>query len=353
MVAVTCGRSRQPAVIGFAFPPHLSNAAVVAREAIARETGDTGTTVRIVLNAGDSTDAADVEVRRAEQLVALPGLVGVVGHGSSRGSLVAAPVYNEAKVVQITPYATSRLLRTVGPWTFTLAPDDSVEGAFIGTFVAERLRARRVTVYFVNDEYGLGLRDGVIAELLRRGVAVIDQVALDPTSDFPTLVAASLARAVPDVVVSAARQHETATIARLMRERGVPRAVVAGDGANRMPELRDVSGAARDSIYVVAFWLADAPDARSRAFVADYVRRFGRPPESADAMSYDALMLLATAVHVVGPAPADVRRYLRELGVERPPFDGVTGRIAFSQNLRPRVLMARIAGDRVERVAWP
>src|SRR5207245_5907500 len=74
------------------------------------------------------------------------GRVGVVGHGSSRRSLVASSVYNEAGIPQITPTSTSRLLHAVGPWTFMLAPDDSAEGAFMAAFAAERLGARRVSI---------------------------------------------------------------------------------------------------------------------------------------------------------------------------------------------------------------
>ena len=348
-----CHRAPDPVVIGFAFPVRNSHAAAVARDVLGRAAGDTGVAIRIVVNIGDSSDAPDVEVRRAEQFVAMRGLAGVVGHASSRGSLVAAPVYNEAGVVQLTPYATSRLLRTAGPWTFNLAPDDSVEGAFIGDFTAGRLRARRVTIYFVNDEYGLGLRDGVVAELRHRGVAVIDQVSMDPTSDFPTLVAASLVRGTPDVVVVAGRQAETGRIARLMWARGVRRAVVAGDGAQRVPELGDAAGPAADSVYVVAFWMPDAPDERSRAFSAAYRRVVGREPESADAMSYDALMLMATAVREGGPEPAAVRRYLEELGRSRPPYAGVTGQISFAADAPRRLLMAQLHGGRMQRVAWP
>ena len=176
------------------------------------------------------------------------GRVGVVGHGSSRGSLVASSVYNEAGIPQTTPTSTSRLLHAVGPWTFMLAPDDSAEGAFMAAFAAERLGARRVSIFFVNDEYGAGLRDGVRAELQQRRVAVLDEVGFGTESDYAALVGASLRRGRPDVII--------------------------------------IAGRAADSIYVVAFWLPDAPDSLSRAFVERFRRIAGRVPQSSDAMSH-------------------------------------------------------------------
>ena len=352
-VASCHGSSRGPAVIGYGFPDRPGSVVPVVEHDLARLTGPHGIAIRIAVDTQLAEDAPDIEVRRAEQFVATPGIVGVVGHSSSRGSLAAAAVYNEAGIVQITPYSTSRLLWKAGPWTFNLAPTDSVEGAFIGGFVAGRLRARRVTVFYVNDEYGLGLREGVVAELRRRHVAVADQVSVDPSTDFATVVAASLGRGVPDAVVVAARQVETGKVAEQLRERGLPRPVVGGDGALVMPDLARLAGAAADSVYAVTFWMPDAPDSASRAFVEEYRQVVGRTPQAPQAMTYDALMLMATAIRAAGPRPAAVRQYLEELGRRRPAYVGVTGPVSFAPDSGPRLQMVRLSGGRAEHVAWP
>jgi len=348
-----CHKRPERVAIGFAFTYHLQAALAVADSAIAASRRPGDPQISIVSDSAVNGDPADVEVQRAERLAAVPGIVGVVGHSGSRASLAAAPVYNEAGIVQITPNSTSRLLRSAGSWTFDLAPDDSVEGAFIGEFVSERLHALRATVYYENDEYGTGLRDGVVAALAQRGVEVLDRVPMDLTSDFGTLVAASLKRRVPDVVVVAGRQLEAGAIARVMRERGYPRAVVAGDGALVLPGLTEAAGPASDSLYAVAFWMPDAPDPLSKAFVERYRRLTGEVPQSADAMSHDALMLLVQAVREVGPGRAAVRRWLGELGVSLPAYQGVTGPIAFGPGTRPRLVMAKLVGGRPQRVEGP
>jgi len=125
---------------------------------------------------------------------------------------------------------------------------------------------------------------------------------------------------------------------------------VAGDGALVLPLLTRTAGPAADSLYVVAFWMPDAPDSLSRAFVERYRRVAGELPQSADAMSHDALMLIADAVRVVGPSPTAIRQYLRELGASRPPYEGVTGRISFGPHARPRLVMAHVVGGRPRRV---
>jgi len=347
------GGAPRVAVIGYAFPLWGTATVQVARDEIA--TWPPGrAAIRIVYDSIIQGDPPDVEVMRAQRLAQTPNLVAVVGHGGSRGSLAAAPIYAAAGIPQIVPTGTSRLLRQAGPWAFLLAPDDSTEGALIGRFAAEGLGARRVLLFFTNDEYGVGLRDGVLAELAARDVAVLDTVGVDPTSDIATLFEASLRRGIPDVIVVAGRHVETGRVARAALGR-VPRLrVVAGDGALLLPVLAELAGPAADSIYVVAFWLPDAPDSMSRAFVERYRRVTGHDPAPDDPMNHDALMLLAHAVRDVGPNRAAVRGYLESLGRTRPPYRGITGDITFQRARTRSLVMTRLRGGRVVRVAgWP
>jgi ABC-type branched-subunit amino acid transport system substrate-binding protein len=115
-------------------------------------------------------------VAYASRLTQRADLAGVVFHQGSRESLLLAPMFREAQVPLLLTSATSRRLRETGPWTFMLAPDDSAEGAFIGSFAAARLGAHSATLFYVVDEYGTGLRDGVMSALRERGVAVLDAV---------------------------------------------------------------------------------------------------------------------------------------------------------------------------------
>lgn len=346
---LACGGPQGPPVIGVAFQETGVEAMQVARDELS------GWPIRIEL-AFDSAltgDPADVEVGRAQRLVAMPRLVAVVGHGSSRGTLASAPVYADAGIPQVAPTSTSRLLASAGPWTFSLAPSDSIEGRFMADFAVGSLGARTVTIYFLNDEYGEGLRDGVRARLREQGVAVLDEVSVDPRSDFATLVEASLRRGVPDVVVVAARWVETAGVAHQMAGRHPEVRVVAGDGAVRMPILRELLGDAARNVYVVAFWLPDGADSVGRAYAERFRRITGAEPTGTHAMTHDAIMVVATAIREVGPRPERIRRYLASLGRERPPYAAVTGPVSFGRDRPGSVVMTRVSGDRLVRAVTP
>ncbi len=295
------------------------------------------------------------DVAFAEAVAEVPDLAAVVGPMSSRATLLAAPVYVERRIPLIAPTATSSLVGTLGPWVFQLAPDDRAEGAFMADFALDRLHARRVTIfYLLSDEYGLGLRDGVVGALRRRGVAPVDEAGIIEETDFPRRVAESLRRGRPDVVVVAARGSEAAAIARALEERLPRTPVIVGDGAPLDAGFLAAAGPAAAFIYGVAWWLPDQPDSASRAFVARWQQAGGSVPNASQAMYFDALMVAAQAVREVGPGRDAVRRYLSELGVSRPPYRGVTGPVSFAAGRHVNLLMtARSPEGRVAVVQGP
>ncbi len=292
------------------------------------------------------------EVAFAEALVAIPHLAVVVGHLSSRGSLLAAPIYGEARIPFIVPTSTSRRLGRTGPWTFQLAPDDSEEGAFIAAFALDRLAARRATIfYLVTDEYGIGLRDGVVTALRARGVEPLDEVAVLEDSDFPRRVAASLRRGRPDVVIVAARSGTALAIAQAVHRRMPKTYVVAGDGVALDAQFARAEGPEAASDFAVAWWSASDTGRTSQAFVARFRAVAGRAPSPVDAMFYDGLMVAAQAVRDAGVRPEAIRAYLRSLGTARPPYAGVTGPISFAPGRHTNLVMTRLVGGTAVPVA--
>jgi ABC-type branched-subunit amino acid transport system substrate-binding protein len=204
-------------------------------------------------------------------------------------------------------------------------------------------------MFSVADEYGMGLRDATAAALERRGVAVTDQVTLPHSTscaaDGPveTVVGASLRRARAAVAVFAARTGETACAIRVLAARRPGMRFVAGDGTLGDSGLLALAGAAVDSLYLVAFWHADRDPDRSAAFRERFLRLSRREPHHGDALAYDAALVLAAAVRVAGPDGGAVRRYLASLGGERPPFDGLTGPVAFGAHARRPLVMTRVS----------
>jgi branched-chain amino acid transport system substrate-binding protein len=340
-LATACKRPSGSAVIGYAFPRDGQQAALVAAAELPTDT--THGAIRIVGDWDSGGLESAVEIARARRLVALPRVMGVVGHAGSRSTLITAPIYSEAGIPLVVPTATSVRLWEISPWIFPLAPDDSIEAAFLGKAAVDRLKASRISIFFVNAAYGTGLRTELHKWLAARGLTPVDEVPYVIGSDLQTLTEASLHRSRPDLVILVGRRIEVASLAALIYERDPSIRLLAADGAyDQAAELITAAGPAADSLYLTTFWVADTTVPIQRDFVRRYRLETGRDPAAFEAMRYDALMVLAQAIREVGPDRAAIRDWLHSLGASRPAFKGVTGDISFRPGSRHNLVLVRL-----------
>jgi branched-chain amino acid transport system substrate-binding protein len=347
---------RRPAILGLVYRPPSPSVIDVVREELARWPGGAPAELR-----GPSSylgTHAEREVDGAAQLAALPGIVAVIGHEDSRSTLLAAPVYDEARIPLVVPTATSQTIAAAGPWIFPLAPNDSQEGVFIAEFAIRGLGTRAIALLYDNDEYGRGLRDGVRVALAAAGRPLSAEAPIGAVCEPGGGSGASLAlvtprRRPPDVVVIASRSHDAGCIVRQASKRVPAVRFIAGDAVEIDDGVLAAMGAAANSTYVVAFWHAGLTDEHSAAFTSAYRRIVGTAPKPGAAMQYDAIMLVMQALREVGPRPKAIQAYLTQLGKSRPPYQGVTGPIAFGGERHRPLYMLRVRAGAAGAVPVP
>jgi branched-chain amino acid transport system substrate-binding protein len=302
----------------------------------------------------DSNEARDgnvqAEVTRAAELATTPGLVGIVGHSSSRSTLATAPIYREHGLPMLVPSATSRLLREV-PNAFLLAPSDSAEAAYMARFAIDTLGAKRAWILFINDAYGIGLRDALSAALGAAGVRVLGEQGYGELSDHGLLLDALLKRSAPDVILVAGRVPDARTVLDQLATRapGVP--VVFADGAGGSQGQMRSLYRPKNPVFITSFWWPEPTDTLHQRFVKEWVTLTGVPPGPADAHRRDAIYLLAAAIHDGERTGEGVTAWLKTLGVTRPPFVGVSGQIAFTPNASRSLVMLQPFADSIRVVA--
>jgi ABC-type branched-subunit amino acid transport system substrate-binding protein len=342
--------AKEPARIGDAYPRDSASASVLAAIVPAIESAGVG--VSKWSASGSQDGGLKYNAEQAHVFADDPRVIAVVGHPGSRDAILGAAVYNARGVPQVVPNATSSRLGHMGPWTFTLVPSDSIEGAFIAHYALDSLRANRVSVFYLGDEYGIGLRDGVRGALLRRGTDVVDAALIpaDGCSVAPSMavheaiIVAALRRSRPDVVVVTTGSVNGWCIANIVHDRSPGTWVLFGDGmdgARRVPPGMDRIVEAR--VRGVEFW-TPGTDSLNRAFVDRMQKAMKRPPDASNALQFDAYMLLAAAIREAGADREAVRRWLESLGRTRAPWPGITGPIAFN---RPRTEILRMGGPGV------
>jgi branched-chain amino acid transport system substrate-binding protein len=352
VILSACQRTQRTAIIGVAMPSYGLATVRAASDEIASWNDAGGTVVTVVGDDAATDTNAEADVRRALRMLNQPQMVGVVGHGGSRGSLVAAPLYNEAGVVQIVPTGTAEALAKAGPWTLTLAADDRHIARTMVDFAVDRLGAATATVVYISEEYGYGLADEIGGAALVRGLAVLDAFPLSDGADVPALAELSLHAGRPDVVLIAGRDEEAGPLVKAFSALAPGLRFVGSDGVELNEAYRRMAGACADSLYAVTFWHADRPDSTSRAFVERFRRVNNSEPYASYAMRHDAVMVLAEAARATGGNRRAMLEWLRSLGEERPPYPGVTGPISFLPGSPQALVLVQRRGDRIVAHSW-
>lgn len=327
-VAAGCA-DPEPPVLGVASSARFLDAARLAvADAYARDAGVRVDTVMV----SETTNEAGPAIATAERLLARPGLVAVAGHSNSSASITASQLYNAHQVVQLAPQASATLYSEAGPYSFRLVPPDDRQGAYLARhIVGLRPEGGTVAVFYVNDDYGRGLRRALVGALdTDRFQLVLDLPHMEQDAGAAQVdhAAGAVAAANPDIIVWLGRATVLQRYIAGFRTAAPTATVMGGDALAATDWTTWGHSALRGGIHHVDFLDLDATPAL-RDFAARYRSRFGRDAIVPDALTYDAVMLLIAGVEAGARTGPEMRAFLASLGRTRPPYAGITGPIEF------------------------
>lgn len=283
------------------------------------------------------SNLASDAVAIADRLLARPGLVGVVGHVTSGSSLAVSQLYNDARVVQLSPTATSALYSQAGPFSYRMVPPDDAQGRFLADALVQQYPdGARLALMFVNDDYGRGLRANVRAALDSARFPLVLDLPHSEEGVAPEVIAAAvsaLARARPDVLLFLGSSSSLGPRLPALRRAVGSLPIIASDAVSSWARF----GA--DSVSWAGVQFVDFLDMTAtpalRAFSARYQTRTGVPATGPDALTYDAVRVLLEAVRSGASSGDAVRAYLASLGRTRPAYEGITGALRFTDEGNP------------------
>ena len=334
LTLAACAAQRGPIVIGLAGPFSQSRGVSMRRSAelAVRELNTRGGVSGrpLELRVFDDSGNEDVALRVAQRLYDNPQVVAVIGHLTSGASKAAAQVYGGGNhpVVMISPSASSPDLSGLSPWVFRVCPSDLRFGPRLARVARQELKARRVGVIYINNDYGRGVRQTFVAEFRQLGGEVVEQdptLATTPTME-PYLARMQRAGGV-DALMLAVERGGAELALREMNHLGLHWPVLGGDALTGIEAL----GPLAEGVHVSLPYLPDRAGDANAAFVAAYAQAYpGQRPDHRGAGAYDIVHLLARGIAEVGTDRRALRDYVAHVnGRGRPAYEGVTGQIAF------------------------
>jgi branched-chain amino acid transport system substrate-binding protein len=237
-------------------------------------------------------------------------IVGVVGPSGSGQVAACAKILEDAGLGHVSGSATNPALSTGGYKTFfRVVPNDDVQGATDGNYIADKLGAKKVYVIDDKEAYGTGLANTVEKIIKAKGVTTQHDGVNQKDLTFAALVT-KIKAFKPDLVFFAGQAaSQGALLAKEMKAQGLSVPVFGGDGFYSQKDYIDGAAGANEGSYASVFF----PDVRGRPEAAGVVTQ-------ADAAyptwgNFGAATYVATTVLLDAAASASQAGALNRAGV--------------------------------------
>ncbi len=256
-----------------------------------------------------------------------------IGPLTSKVALPVSEIANSNKVVMISGTATNPKVTVHDgkrkPYVFRACYIDPFQGTVAATFAIKNLKAKTAAVLFdVGNDYSKGLAEFFKAGFEKnKGTVVAYESYQKDDVDFSALIT-KIATKKPDVIYIPDYYNKVALIAKQVREKGIKAPMLGGDGWDS-PELLKIAGDAIVDSYFTNHYSPDRKDPVTEKFIKVYKTKHGVVPDALAALSYDATMLLLTALD--NAKKTDSEQIKAELEKIKN-FKGSTGTINFDKN---------------------
>jgi ABC-type branched-subunit amino acid transport system substrate-binding protein len=297
----------------------------MAAEEINAAGGMKGKKMEIVYEDNKSTPKDCVTaVRKLITVDKVPVLFGPAG---SSNFMAAAPVAQENKVVMLSAQGAAPALTKAGEYIFRVFPSDILQGKGVSELCV-RLGYKEVPVMYVNNDWGLGLKNSFVENFRKAGGRVTDEIPYDENkSDYR----AELIRATkgnPKATVNLTYIKEGAVMFKQAYEMGIKTQWICGSAA-RAPKLVELAGKAVEGI-IGTYPFVSHETKEYKSFLAAYKKRYGddKIPIFGD-YNYDMVYMTAKAIEKGGYTSDGIRKALFEVARG---YRGVTGNKTFDQD---------------------
>jgi branched-chain amino acid transport system substrate-binding protein len=279
---------------------------------------------------GDTTEAANVSRKLAsDKSVCL-----VIGHFNSTCSNAAKEEYNRKGVLQFSPGSTNVKVCVGSPWTFRNLYRDDFQGQLLARYSKDVLGAKKIAVFYDNDDYGKGLMESCKKEAEKIGLEMLEPISYvrERTSDFKPLVGKIKDKGA-EAIILCGLYGDAATIVKAARndlDINVP--VLGGDGVLNDQFIKNAGKAAEGCLVFTPF-LYDLvkDDPKAKAFYDSFRKKYNKDPDTWAALTYDAVGMALAAVEEVGTDREKVRDWMAACTSAEKCYDGVTGKTWFDE----------------------
>jgi branched-chain amino acid transport system substrate-binding protein len=260
----------------------------------------------------DDAGKPDQAASLARKLIEQDKVVAAVSGAYSGPTRAAAPVFQDAGVILVSGYAVHPDITKTGDKIFRTGTLATVQGRVGAELVGNVLKAKKVAILTVDNDFGVSLTAGFKEHIQKLGVEIVfeQKYALGETDFRPLL--ASIKAANPDVLYDTGYYFDSVRMLAQAQDVGITAQIVGTEGYDS-PELVKLAGQAAEGVIITTDLNRDSKEAMAVEYMAEYKKMFNEDANMTGASVFDAVMVLAYAMKTGGVTTEGIAKALMEM----------------------------------------
>jgi branched-chain amino acid transport system substrate-binding protein len=266
----------------------------------------------------------------ANKLIEKDKVVGVASGSYSGPTRVVAPIFQKAGMPMVAGYAVHPDVtwdpkqKKPNDFCFRNGFLGEIEGAAAAEYAVKNLKAKKVSLIFMDNDFGKAISSGFAERAEKLGATVLTKqmYRFPGEKDFRPFLT-RIKEGNPDLIFAAGYYNEAASIVRQSRELGI-RSQIMGEEGFDSPKFLEIAGPAAEGVIIATNLDRDDSRPLVQNFLKNYRQAYGEDADMVGASSYDAFMILVKAIEKAGTNPKAIQKAL----LETRDYNGLTGKIS-------------------------
>jgi len=275
----------------------------------------------------DTQGDPKIGVTAVQKLVTSDKVSAIIGELLSSVTLAIAPIANKNGVVILSPASSSPKITDAGDFIFRNCPSDIYEGSIMANFAHEKLQYKKVAIFHINNDYGVGIKEVFKDVFVKRGGTIVDEESFEQgATDFRSQLT-KIKQARPEAIYIIGYK-ETGYILRQAKEMGIKVQFLSTVTFEDPEILKIAMNAAEGVIYSASSFNAESDKLAIQVFVQSFKKEYGLEPDIFAGLSYDAMKIMAAAISKGGDTGEGIKSAL----YNTKNYPGVAGEVSFDAN---------------------
>jgi branched-chain amino acid transport system substrate-binding protein len=227
------------------------------------------------------------------------GAFAVFGPTFSGSMLVSMAQTRRAEVPNFTGADAAALTQQGNPYIFRTSFTQLISMPRVAHYLASALKAKRVAVIFVNNDFGKGGRDAFVKAAVAAGLTVTADVSTEAGQlDFSAPVLKAR-QSEPDALFVYTNEEESARCLRELRKQAFARPIV-GETTLAGQRVIELAGAAANGVLAHVGLTVDAPIPAVHEFRARFEKAYKYVPDHNGIKGYTSVYFLKAGIEAAG-----------------------------------------------------